>query len=212
MSKTQLFSTLLTKELSQNHRRYLLIFCLFLIGILCGTLMVATTTSSTDIQEYVDSFLSSYSLQGVDKSRVFRLSVWNYLRFLFFLWISGWYPWLFPLCFLQVFSKGFRIGLSVTCFIQCYSFRGILLSVLTLLPQNLLFLPALVFFSVYQFQFLSDRRYILAGCGNKSFSKQVYIRNLFCCILFLFVILLCSLIEGYLIPSWLQIFCSFFHS
>ncbi len=212
MSKTQLFSTILTKELHRNHRRYLFISGLFLVGILCGTMMAATTNLLTDVQEYVESFLSSYSLQGVDKSRVFRLSIWNYLRFFFFLWISGWYPWLFPLCFLQVFSKGFRIGLSVSCFIQCYSFRGILLSVLTLLPQNLLFLPALVFFSVYQFQFLSDRQTILSGCGNQNFSKQVYGRNLFCCIFFLFIMLLCSLIEGYLIPSWLQIFCSFFHS
>ena len=210
MKKTQLFSSLLTKEISQNRRRYLLVSGLFLMGVLGGTLTAAMADSLTEIKEYVNSFLSSYSLQGAAKIQVFQLSLFNYLKFGFFLWVSGWYCWLFPICFLQVFSKGFRIGFSIACFVQCYSFRGILLSLLTLLPQNLLFLPALLFFSVYQFQFLSDRRYLIAGNTNKNFQKQVYGKNILYGILFVFLLFLCSLIEGYLVPAWLQPLCGFF--
>ncbi len=210
MKKTRLFSSLLANEFHQNKRRYFVVSAVFFIGIVGGAWTSSCSELVTDVRQYVTSFMSSYTLSGAAKNNVFQLSLLNYIKFAFFLWVSGWYRWLFPLCFLQVFSKGFRTGFTVACFVQCYSLKGILLSFITLLPQNLIFLPALLFFSVYQFQFLSDRRYLVGGNGNKNFQKQIYGKNVFYCVLFLILLFLCALIEGYLVPVCLQPLCSVF--
>lgn len=204
MRKTNILSLFIEKELFHSKNKYLIMILMFLIGVVLGAVTSETSNSSMQIKDYVNRFTSSYLLHGTIKNQVFLLSLLNYSKYIFFLWISGWYSWLFPLCFLQVFTKGFRIGFTITCFIKILSFRGILISVLTLLPQNLMFLPALFFFSVYQFQFLSERREILSGKNNLNHQMNCYKRNLFYFFLFATISLLCALIEGYLVPAILQ--------
>lgn len=203
MKKTNILSLLIGKEFSRGKNKYFLFLLLFTSGIALGTVCSLFSDSSEEIKNYVNTFLSSYSLQGTVKSRVFFLSFLNYGKFIFFLWVSGWYLWLFPLCFLQVFTKGFRIGFTVACFLQILYFRGILFSLITLLPQNLIFLPALFFFSVYQFEFLSDRKLLLSGKNSSNYKNRCYQKNIFFLVILILLSLLCALIEGYVIPTLL---------
>ncbi len=209
MKRTSFFPKLITKEFTREKGKYISIITLFLLGMTLGSLLSSLSGSLSQIQNYVDTFLSSYSLQGTVKQQVFFISLFNYGKFAFFLWISGWHTWLFPLCFLQVLSKGFRIGYTIACFVQCYHFRGIIFSLLTLLPQNLLFLPALFYFSVYQFHFLAERKLILTGKSSSSTQKETYGKNAIFLFFFLFLLFLCALIEGYLVPTMLQPLCKF---
>ncbi len=206
MKKTNILSLLIGKEFSREKNKYFIFLFLFTSGIVLGTVCSLFSNSVEEIKNYVNTFLSSYSLQGTVKSRVFSLSLLNYGKFIFFLWISGWYLWLFPLCFLQVFVKGFRIGFTVACFLQSLSFRGILFSLITLLPQNLIFLPALFFFSVYQFEFLSDRKLLLSGKNNSNYKHRCYQKNIFFFFILILISIVCALIEGYFIPALLQLF------
>ncbi len=209
MKKTKLLSGLILKEFIREKRKYILLIGIFLIGVISGTVSSALNDTMTELQSYIDTFLSAYSIQGTAKSQVFFISLLNYLKFAFFLWISGWYLWLIPLCVLQVFSKGFRIGYTVACFIRCYHIKGIILSLLTMLPQNFIFLPGMFFFAVYQFHFLSSRRTLLSGKHSAGHQKNIYLKNVVLLLMFLLLILFCSILEGYVIPTLLQPLCKF---
>ncbi len=209
MKKTKVVSSILLKEIHKNKRKYILFISIFFLGILFGTIMTAISNSFSEIQTYVDTFLSSYSLHGTSKKQVFLLSIQNYIKFSFFLWVSGWHPWVFPLCFLQVFSKGFRIGYTTACFVQCYRLKGIILSFTTLLLQNTIFLPAMLASAVYQFQFLSDRKYIIARKTSPEFRKQLYLKYIVCLFFYSIILILCSFLEGYVIPVLLRPLCRF---
>ena len=208
MKKTTLLTDLILHEFSREKQKYFTVIGLFLFGIIAGSLLSSLNNSMKETENYVNTFLSTYSLQGTVKSQVFLISLINYMKFILFLWISGWSVWLIPLCILQVFSKGFRIGYTVACFIQCYQIRGILLSILTILPQSILFLPALFYFGVYQLQFFSERRSLLSGKAPHGNKKAIYGKNAFLFLMFLLLILFCALIEGYVIPTILHPFCT----
>lgn len=206
MKKTDFLSLLIEKEFTKGKNKYFLFLFLFAIGIISGTVCAVFSNSSEEIKNYVNTFLSSYSLQGTVNKHVFFLSLLNYIKFIFFVWISGWYLWLFPLCFLQILVKGFRIGFTVACFLQSLSLRGIAFSLITLLPQNLIFLPALLFFSVYQFEFLANRKLLLSGKNASNYKHRCYQKNFFLLLILFVITILCSWMEGYLIPTLLHIF------
>ncbi len=210
MKRYQIFYTALSKELTQHRRHYLWITGIFILGIILGTAAAVASDDKSQIRDYFDLFLSAYPLQGAAQSEIFKLSLLNYLQLALMIWVSGWYLWLLPLGILQVAAKGFRTGFTISCLLQCYQFRGALLAFLSLLPQNLIFLPALCFFTVYQFQFLSDRRYLAANAGQTVFKKQVYRKNAVFFACFMLLLIVCALTEGYVIPTLLHPLCGFF--
>ena len=196
----------------QEKRKYSLVLAIFLFGLLLGSITSACAKAETaqEMKLYFDRFFSSYMIQGTVKSEAFRLSLMNYLQFALWLWISGWLIWLLPLGFFQCMLKGFRTGFTVTYIIQCYPFKGILLSAIAILPQNLLMLPALCFYLVSQMQFATDRRLIRKGGASSVVKKQIYGHHGIMTGLFLLLLLLCSLIEGYIVPTLLQPLSGFF--
>lgn len=212
MKKSNPTLTKLKASILREKRRYLFALGLFLVGILLGSITSACADSSTteEIKGYLKRFFSAYMIQGTAKSEAFRLSLMNHLQFALWLWISGWFLCLLPIGFFQTVLKGFRTGFTITYLIQCYHFKGILLSLIAILPQNLILLPAICFYLVYLLQFSSDRRHIRKGNVPAVVKKQIYGHHGIMTGIFLLLLLLCALIEGYIVPTLLQPLCGFF--
>ncbi len=210
MKKTKRLSSILLKEFRQNEKAYLMIGIILILGFLLGIITVIITDIAPQLKEYLNRFLSAYPLQGASELEIFKISLLNYLQVAFWVWISGWYIWLFPIGLIQVIVKGFRIGFTLSSLINCYGAKGIILSVLSVLPSNLVFIPTFCFFSVYQLKFLGDRHYILKNNINSSARRQIYGKNIFMALLFLLLLIICALVEGFVIPNILSPFCDFF--
>ncbi len=210
MKRVKHWSSLITGELRHHFKQYLFISGIFIVGILAGTLSTSASELLSQTKSYLDTFLSSYPLQSVAKTEVFKLSLLNHLQLAFMLWVSGWYIWLLPLGFLQVFAKGFRLGFTTSCLIRLYHFRGLLLALFALLPQNLILIPTLVYFGIYQIKFLSNRRHFVANSSSLTIRKQLYGKNFIFFLFFLLFLFLSAFIEGYMIPSLLQPLCTLF--
>ncbi len=212
MRKQLNITTKCTRELSDNKRQYALAAGLFLLGILIGSIAAITSkrADSAEMKAYFDRFLSAYPLQGAARSEIFQISMLNYLRLAALMWIAGWLVWLLPLGALQVGIKGFRTGFTVAYLLRCYQLRGILLAVISILPQNLILIPALCFFMVYQIKFAADRRHLRGVGAGSALKRQVYGHNLAMTGVFLALLLICALIEGYIVPTMLQPVCGLF--
>ena len=204
------FVSKLTQEFADNKRLYIPVVMLFFLGILIGTISALTSSSDADVKNYFDRFISAYPLQGAGRSEIFRLSLLNYLHLAALLWISGWFVWLLPLGAIQIGLKGFRTGFTIAYLLKCYQWRGFLLALMAILPQSIILIPALCFFPVYQIKFAADRRIILKGGASAVLKRQIYCHNLAMTSIFLLMLLLCALIEGYVIPTLLQPVCGLF--
>ena len=86
MKKVDFLSLLIEKEFTKGKNKYFLFLLLFSVGIVMGTVCAIFSNSSEDIKNYVNTFLSSYSLQGTVNKHVFSLSLLNYIKFIFFVW------------------------------------------------------------------------------------------------------------------------------
>ncbi len=210
MNKRTPLISILKNNLSHHHKKCWFILSIFIVGIISGSLFTSFSTLD-QTKKYTDVFLTSFPLQGVSKTEIFKLSLINQLKLFFFLFLSGWHIFLFPVGLLQIFLKGFRLGFTISGLLKFYHFRGFLLSFFALFPQNLLLLPAILFFAVYQMIFLFEER-------TPFLKKQLHLKkgpclkNLFVSFTILFFLLLSALIEGYFIPSTLQFFRNFFTS
>ncbi len=212
MKKRTAFSLNLKGKLIQEKRKCILVFIIFFFGLLLGgiTSVCANVETTHEMQEYFHKFFSAYMIQGSAKSEAFYLSLMNYLQFALWIWISGWYLWLLPLGFFQCMLKGFRTGFTITYLIQCYPLKGILLNAIAILPQTLLLLPALCLYLISQVQFALDRKLMRKSAVSATIKKQIYGHHCIMTGIFLIILLLCSLIEGYIVPTLLQPLCGFF--
>lgn len=130
---------------------YLFVSVLFLMGIVFGALMVGALTleQKQDLSRYLGSFLQTVTLGGdhIPKPGLlesFGLHFkWMALIFLLGISVVG-----LPLVLVLNFLKGMLVGFTVGVLVTEYSWKGIALAFVSIVPQNLLVVPALLAGSV----------------------------------------------------------------
>lgn len=195
-----------TKEWNEHRKQYFFVIGILITGITIGGLASVFQSETTEIQSLLQPFITAFPLQGANHRTVFSLSILQYLAWGFWIWCCGWSVWLFPFGVLQIFLKGFRLGFTIASLLGALGAKGVLLAFSALFFQNIILLPILCFFMVYQMEFLSDRRY-LRRVSNRSMKKQVYGQHFFYLGVFLLFLVLCAMIEGYLVPVILRPIC-----
>ncbi len=103
----------------------------------------------------------------------------------------------FPVVLIIVFSRGFALGFTVVFLIKQKAFRGLLLSLLAVLPPALLSLPAYILAAVSAFNF---SLFLLKGTSiQNGTSAGEYFWGYISVMVLIAVLLICSaFIEGYL--------------
>lgn len=196
-------------ELSENKRLYILVSAIYILGLLLGSFacVFASVETDEDLYTYLRQFFSAYTLQGAENKKVVQLSFSNSLMVCIQLFLSGWYLWLLPLGLFQVGLKGYSLGFTVASFCKYLHFKGLFLSIFSILPQSLLFLPSLFFYMVYQFRFATKRRFLKQTLYAPRLKRQIYMENVLKTSLFLGIIFLSSLVDGYVVPIMIRPFC-----
>lgn len=146
----------------------LLIFVvfIFIIGIIFGTIAVSAVDYSLrqDIFHYFNDFMYRFDSLEYSSANFFIESIKFNLFNIFMIWIFSISVILMPLIPVLIFIKGFVLGFTVGFLIKEYSFKGIVIAMSAVFPQNIIIIPA----------------YILAGVMGIFFSIRLikYYRRL----------------------------------
>lgn len=191
-----------------NFKIYILVMAFFIIGIVMGTIIDITISSSqkSAIAKYVMGFLD-YKNRNVSNIYLLKLSMLSNLKVLALMWILGASVLGFPIILFVIGYKGFAIGFCSTFFIEKFSLKGFLFVFLTIFPQNIILIPCLTIaavtaikFSRYMLDVLTGRRNLLKGENSFHIGEYSIIY------LIIFAFISCSsLIEAYLIPAVLKL-------
>ena len=138
-----------------------------IVGLYCVKYMQDIDRNS--LVGYITSIGASPNKEIMASKDIFFNAVKNNLPFIIGLWILGLTFIGAPIILLINLYKGFSLGFTFSFFIYGLKQRGILLSVLGVLPQNIIYIPCIVFLSVIALQ------YSIIGIKEK-FSKK-YIPN-----------------------------------
>lgn len=172
----------------------------FIMGIISGVIGVKTLTLDqfNGLGSFIDNGLNSLKDNTIkDTSTAYAIG--RNLKTICKIWFLGLTIIGLPLVLAIIFSRGFVLGFTVGFLLENKGWQGFIITLLTILPQNLLHIPTLVLATVLAINscifLVKDRR-----MENYSLSFYIIRYTLLMFVLAL-LMLIAGLIEGYFVPS-----------
>lgn len=184
---------------------YLLVGLCFMGGLVFGALAINTLDDQqfSDMQQNLDSGFTQIS-ENIDFAQTTKQAALKNMAALGKISILGLTVIGFPLILAIIFTRGFVISFTVAFLLQEKSLKGGLMALLTVIPPNLLSLPAYLAAAVLAINF---SLYLVRGRENlRSMPITQYFLGYSVIMLALAVLMLCaSFIEGYFSPIFIRL-------
>ena len=184
---------------------FVFVSVLFVMGVIFGTLMVNALSleQKQDLAGYLSSFFHTMDQgTGMYSGSFWRQSFAMHFKWLALIWILGLSVIGLPLILVLDFLKGVLIGFSVGYIVGQFSWHGVLFVLVSIAPQNLIIVPALILCSVTAVSFsiyLIKNRFL----QRKGSVKQPFWSFTLLTLALLGVLFGVSLFTAYISPTWM---------
>lgn len=195
-----------------NKKVNLFVIFIVILGIISGSLflMVLNDNDKSEVINEISTFMANINTNNINNLNSFKNSLIEGMILIILSWILGMsiIGVIFNIFF--IYMKSFTIGFSISSFILVYKYKGILSSLIYVIPSQLINILIILIlgvytllFSKYLFKmiFLKDKTVNL----GKFFKKYVLVFGI--CII---LCLVSSLCEAYLLPSLLKVIIKLF--
>ncbi|MFD2611941.1 stage II sporulation protein M [Paenibacillus gansuensis] len=137
--------------IKDNTALYVFVGVLFVMGVIFGALMVNALSmeQQQDLSRFVGSFVSSIETGGDTQQRETFFQVFGmHMKWIMLIWLLGISVIGLPLILILDFLKGVMVGFTVGYLVGEMSWKGMLFALVSVAPQNLIIIPALMIASV----------------------------------------------------------------
>ncbi|HBL06831.1 MULTISPECIES: stage II sporulation protein M [unclassified Clostridium] len=143
------------KHFYENIWMYLLTILFIATGMILGLYCVKYMgdVDKSTLINYITAFGSSSTLDGLSNKEILMGTLKNNIPIIIGFWFLGLTVVGLPIIILINIYKGFSLGFTFSFFIYGLKEKGLLLSLLGVLPQNLIYIPCLIFLSVLSIEF-----------------------------------------------------------
>ena len=186
----------------QRSSTWLTTFFFLVFGISIGV-FTELALPSEEKGQAISELLESLTItdESLDHSHLFFRTAGNHMGVLFVTFLSGLVPYGFPGAWLAITGKGVSLGFTAALLMEAMGFRGVLASITSILPAQLLILPAL---------FLAAAAAINHSWNSRSKSRKKSLSHetgpyCFCFLIPLLLLLVASLWEAFISPAWMQL-------
>ena len=195
-----------------NKKVNLFVIFIVVLGIISGSLflMVLNENDKSEVINEISTFMTNINTNNINNLNSFKNSLIEGMILIILSWILGMsiIGVIFNIFF--IYMKSFTIGFSISSFFLVYKYKGILSSLIYVIPSQLINILIILIlgvytllFSKYLFKmiFLKDKTVNL----GKFFKKYVLVFGI--CII---LCVISSLCEAYLLPSLLKVMIKLF--
>lgn len=195
-----------------NKKVNLFVIFIVILGIISGSLflMVLNDNDKSEVINEISTFMTNINTNNINNLNSFKNSLIEGMILIILSWILGMsiIGVIFNIFF--IYMKSFIIGFSISSFVLVYKYKGILSSLIYVIPSQLINILIILIlgvytllFSKYLFKmiFLKDKTVNL----GKFFKKYVLVFGI--CIILCVISALC---EAYLLPSLLKVMIKLF--
>jgi len=178
----------------------------FLLGISAGifTELMMTSAEKEGMISYLDQYFLLTNPSDLAFSEIFMKSAANNLGLLFIMLLAGLTAFGFPVALAALIYKGMALGFSAALLIDSMSFKGIAIVFTSMIPQNLIIIPAIIIAGVaalnVAFHTISNRRFGIKKSLAESSGSYLFINAVLAA-----VILAGCFIESFLSPLLTQL-------
>lgn len=195
------------KHFQDNFWLYMVSLLCISIGIVLGiyTVKYMGILQKNDLISYLKSFTENTSKGNINSNAVLIQTLQNNLPLLLAIWFLGLTIIGIPVILLLDIIKGFTLGFTMSFFIKGLGYKGILVSLLGVLPQNIIYIPCLLLSSVLAMEFSLS---ILKDKINNQWTQNIGMKTLSYSIAYLFIFLAMGvgfLFEAYMTPSLMKL-------
>ncbi len=178
----------------------------FLLGISAGvfTELMMSSAEKEAMISYLDQYFLLSNPNDLAFSEIFMKSAGNNLGLLFIMLLSGLTAIGFPVAMAALIYKGMALGFSAALLIDSMSFKGIAIVFTSMIPQNLLIIPAIILAGVaalnVAFHTISNRKFGIKKSIAESSGSYLFINAILAA-----VILVGCFIESFFSPLLTQL-------
>lgn len=194
------------KHINENHILYIVSFMFILVGVVMGMYVVRYMgdTYKNDLSNYLLSFVNEFGSTTIDNKYLLLQGIKNNVLIIGAIYILGITIVGIPLIFVIDLIKGFTLGFSSAVIINSLGAKGMIFSLLTLVPQNIIYIPCIMFASVFSINVAWSK---VKGKLNKSYPMVKVNTSFYTYVILisLLIIILGSIVEGYFSPFLLRL-------
>ena len=166
------------------------IFVCVLVGLCAGAFTVNNLSAgqTASLFDYMSGFSEIYENQSVSGGTLFVLAAGENLKSFLFLFLAGMTIVGLPAIYLLCGAKGFLCGFSMGVFLRAFGTKGVLISLLTLVPTDMLKLSAFMLLGVHALVFSISMLKLLSKKDlSVNFQKSIFtfLKATFIALLFL---------------------------
>lgn len=149
-------SPMLEETVKNQFTLYVFVAVLFVVGVIFGGLMVNALTleQQQDLASDVNQYIQLMN-NGVmaDEAQSFWDRLFFHSKWLLLLWLLGITVVGIPFVLVLDFLKGALVGFAIGSLVSQYAWKGLLFSLVSVVPPNLIIVPALMITSVAAISF-----------------------------------------------------------
>lgn len=194
----------LKQHISTNRWQYGLITIIFVIAVIMGDCRVESLEGGVKdhLAGLIDTYLQEGGMGALTGQQLLAGAFMNQVRTALAIWFLGLTIIGFPLILAVLFYRGFSLGFTVGFLIHQKAGAGVLISILSLLPQNLIYIPAMLMWAVISLNFSI---HIFRGRGADALSWRSFMSYTFMLLFFILIFLGGAFIEAFLSPWFLKL-------
>ena len=209
-SKRLKIKATIKEHILNNKKEYIIVFLIFLIGIFLGVLFVNNMQEGqkAEINTYINSFIDKLkNIEQLNTMDLLKSSIIQNIVLAIIIWFFGTTVIGIPVVFGVNLYRGFCLGYTISVCITIMGLsKGLIFILISLLLQNLLFIPAVLALSVSGFKLYKS---IIKDKRKENINLEI-IRHTAFSLIMLMVLLISSLIETFISKNILIILIKYF--
>lgn len=205
-------SSLINGHIKNNFWLYVIsILCVF-TGVVLGIYSVRYMGGfeKSDLLSYLKNFTTTIGSGSVNYKSIFLETLKNNVPIILAVWFLGLTMIGIPVILIIDIIKGFTIGFAMSFIISGMGIKGMWISLLGILPQNIIYIPCIIFSSVLAMEFslmiFKDR----SGLKWKSNVLVRFTSYSVCFLLVTTVMFIGFFMEAYLTPNMIKLIAASF--
>lgn len=195
------------RHFQNNFFLYLLVVTCLLIGISAGaiTINVLNNSQKQQLISFLDAFFKILNEEGINSFLLLKQSFINNIQTAATIWILGVIVIGIPVIIGVIILRGFIIGFTVGFLFDEFGLKGLLFSLLAILPQNIFIIPGLVIITVISISFsLNIIKNKIKRNSRYSFVREFLVYSTTILIISS-VLIIGSIIEAYITPVFMKL-------
>ncbi len=207
MKKQTPIKTAMINHFREHSSIYIFITVLFLMGVIFGAIVVNSLNLSQkqDLFYYLDRFFGQVTEGKFTTSAdMFKQSYFHNIKYVGLMWLLGISIIGLPVILILLFLKGVVVGFTVGFLVNQMGWNGFLLSMVSVLPQNILIIPTFIIIGTMAVAFsLKMIRQQFMKRTNEPI-LQLLTKYAFVMVGVCFVLLFASAFEAFVSPSLMK--------